>query len=168
MTIAQSLLTEFDEEMALTRKALERVPSDKGSWKPHEKSFPLGHLAQLISRMPSWLALIVKQPELDINPPAGERRFPGYSLETTETLLTGFDDGVEQARDALARTQDGDMSVPWRLKAGGHVVMDTTRIGMIRNTLNHIIHHRGQLTVYLRLIDVPVPSLYGPSADEKF
>ena len=167
MSIADSFLPEFDQEMASTRKALERVPSEKGAWKPHPKSFPLGHLAQLVARMPSWLVMTMKQTELDLNPPAGERKFPGYSLETTETLLRTFDEGVQGARAAIAGASDDDMTVPWSLKTGGTVVLTLPRQAMLRQTVNHLIHHRGQLTVYLRLVDVPVPAIYGPSADDQ-
>jgi len=167
MSLAQSLLPEFDQEMMLTRKTLERVPTDKGAWKPHPKSFSLGHLAQLVARMPAWLTLTVQQTELDLNPPAGERKFPGYSLETTETLLREFDDNIASARAAIAAASDSEFMVPWSLKVAGKTVLTLPRIGMVRNTMNHLIHHRGQLTVYFRLIDVPVPALYGPSADEK-
>ena len=167
MSIGESLLPEFDEEMSLTRKTLERVPSDKGAWKPHEKSFPLGHLAQLVSRLPSWLTLTVDRTELDLNPPDGKRQFSGYSLETTETLLKEFDANVVKARAAIAGASDADMRVPWSLKVGGHTVLTMPRVAMLRNTMNHMIHHRAQLTVYFRLLDVPVPALYGPSADER-
>ena len=167
MTMAQSLLPEFDQEMALTRKTLERVPTDRGAWKPHAKSFPIGHLAQLLSRMPTWLAMIMQETEIDINPPAEKRQFAGYSLENTEKLLAEFDEAVAKARAAIASGTDASFAEPWQLKAAGHVVMATTRSGMIRNTISHIVHHRGQMTVYLRLLDIPVPSLYGPSADER-
>ena len=166
MSIADSLLPEFDQEMASTRKALERVPSEKGAWKPHPKSFPLGHLAQLVARMPEWLVFTLKQTELDLNPPAGENKYPGYSLETTETLLRTFDDNVKRARAAIADASDDDLTVPWSLKSGGNVLVTMPRSAMLRQTINHLIHHRGQLTVYLRLVDVPVPSIYGPTADE--
>ena len=167
MTIGETMLSEFDYEMGLTRKTLERVPTHKGAWKPHEKSFPLGHLAQLVSRLPSWLTLTIERTELDLNPPDGKKQFAGYSLETTETLLKEFDDYVVKARAAIAKVSDKDMMVPWSLKVGGKTVVQMPRVAMLRNTMNHLIHHRAQLTVYFRLIDVPVPALYGPSADER-
>jgi uncharacterized damage-inducible protein DinB len=160
MTFAESLLPEFDQEMASTRKALERVPTDKGAWKPHPKSFPLGHLAQLIAGMPGWITNIATQTKLDLASSAG------YSLESTETLLATFDKLVVQARAAIANLKDEELSTPWSLMHGERVLLTMPRGPNIRSTLNHLIHHRGQLTVYLRLVDVPVPSMYGPTADE--
>ncbi len=160
MSIAETLLPEFDQEMATTRRLLERVPSEKGAWKPHAKSFSLGHLAQLVATMPGWLTNMVTQTELDL---AGQ---PGYSLESTDTLLTLFDKLVREAREALSATTDADFSVPWSLKHGERVLFTTPRGATVRSTINHLIHHRGQLTVYLRLVDVPIPSVYGPTADE--
>lgn len=160
MTFAESLLPEFDQEMATTRKALERVPTDKGAWKPHPKSFPLGHLAQLISGMPGWITSIATQTALDLS------SAEPYSLQSTETLLEKFDRNVAEARDAIARLKDEDLSVLWSLTRGDQVLFSVPRGPNIRSTVNHLIHHRGQLTVYLRLIDVPVPSIYGPTADE--
>jgi uncharacterized damage-inducible protein DinB len=160
MSIAETLLPEFDQEMATTRRLLERVPSDKGSWKPHPKSFSLGHLAQLVATMPGWLTNMVTRTELDL---AGS---PGYSLESTDTLLATFDRLVREAREALAAATDADFAVPWSLRHGERVLFTTPRGATIRSTINHLVHHRGQLTVYLRLVDVPIPSVYGPTADE--
>ena len=161
MSIAASLLTELDQEMATTRRLLERVPSDKGQWKPHPKSFALGHLAQLVSWMPGWIANTVSHTELDL------LTAPGYSFETTETLLAGFDQNVRDARAALQSAQDADFAVPWALKRGERVLMTAPRGAVVRMHISHLSHHRGQLTVYLRLIDVPIPSIYGPTADER-
>jgi len=161
MTIAGALLPEFDHEMATTRKVLERVPSAKGAWKPHQKSFPLGHLAQLVARMPGWITLTLLHTELDL------ATYPGYSLETTLTLLAEFDRHVREARAALAAASDADLSVPWTLRNGERVFMTMPRGVVVRNHINHLVHHRGQLSVYLRLLDVPVPSIYGPTADER-
>jgi uncharacterized damage-inducible protein DinB len=160
MSIAETLLPEFDEEMATTRRLLERVPSENGAWKPHPKSFPLGHLAQLVSWMPGWITNAVQETELDLS------SAPEYSLETTETLLANFDKNVAEARDAIASAADEDMAVSWSLKHGDRVVFTAPRGGVVRQTINHLIHHRGQLTVYLRLVDVPLPPIYGPTADE--
>ena len=160
MRIGQSLLPEFDEEMATTRRLLERVPSEKGQWKPHQKSFALGHLAQLVAWMPGWITNAVQQTELDLSS-AG-----GYTFEKTETLLALFDRNVREARAALAGASDQDLAVTWSLKHGKQVLFSMPRASVIRQTINHLIHHRGQLSVYLRLIDVPVPSIYGPTADE--
>jgi uncharacterized damage-inducible protein DinB len=160
MSFAETLLPEFDLEMASTRKAIERVPTDKGTWKPHPKSFSLGHLTQLVATMPGWLTNIATRPELDLAAGAG------YSLESTESLVSRFDKLVAEARTALGNLKDADVAASWSLKHGDRVLLTTTRGVTIRSTINHLVHHRGQLTVYLRLIDVPVPSMYGPTADE--
>lgn len=162
MSIGQGLLPEFDMEMATTRRLLERVPSEKGTWKPHEKSFPLGHLAQLLSWMPGWIATTLTSTELDL------ARGGGYSFETTETLLAEFDRNVQAAREALAAAKDADFGVPWSLKMGDRVLFTLPRGVVVRQHISHLVHHRGQLTVYLRLLDVPIPSIYGPTADEKW
>jgi uncharacterized damage-inducible protein DinB len=143
MRIADTLLPEFDQEMATTRRVLERVPSEKGEWKPHPKSFSLGHLTQL-----------------------NLGSYPGYSYEKTETLLKSFDKHVSESRKAIAAATDSDFAVLWSLKHGERVIFSMPRGPVVRQTINHLVHHRGQLTVYLRLIDVPVPSIYGPTADE--
>ena len=160
MGIAEGLLPEFDQEMATTRKLLERVPSDKGPWKPHPKSFPLGHLAQLVATMPGWVTKTLRDTEIDL------ATSPGYSFETTETLLGEFDRHVREAREALASARDTDFAVLWSLKHGARVLFTAPRGAVVRQTVNHLIHHRGQLSVYLRLNDVPLPSIYGPTADE--
>src|SRR5688572_2413683 len=160
MTIGKDLLPEFDQEMATTRRLLERVPSDKGAWKPHPKSFALGHLAQLIAGMPGWITNMTTTTELDLAAQSG------YSLERTETLVERFDKLVAEARAALVAAKESDFGVDWSLKHGDRVLFTSPRGVTIRQTVNHMIHHRGQLTVYLRLVDVPVPSIYGPTADE--
>src|SRR6266571_3577716 len=160
MTISATLLPEFDQEMTTTRRLLERVPSDKAKWKPHEKSFSLGHLAQLVSWMPGWITNTLRETELNL---AGA---PRYSYETTDTLVALFDKNVNEAREAIAASKDTDYTVNWSLKFGDRVVMTQPRGTVVRTHINHLIHHRGQLTVYLRLVDVPLPSIYGPTADE--
>lgn len=160
MTISASLLPEFDQEMATTRRVLERVPSDKGEWKPHAKSFPLAHLAQLVSGMPGWLINILKETSLDL------AQGGKYTIETTETLLGIFDKNVRGARAALEAATDADYDVTWSLTMGPKTLFTDTRRAVVRQTISHLVHHRGQLTVYLRLLDVPVPSVYGPTADE--
>ena len=161
MTIAESLLPEFDQEMATTRRLLERVPSDKAAWRPHRKSFPLGHLAQLLARMPGWLTSMLRNTEINL------ATSPGYSFETTPSLLAEFDRNVREARAALASAKDADFTVPWSLKHGDHVIMTMPRSAVVRTHINHLVHHRGQLSVYLRMNDVPLPSIYGPTADER-
>jgi uncharacterized damage-inducible protein DinB len=161
MSIADTLLPEFDQEMATTRRVLERVPTDKGQWKPHPKSFSLGHLAQLVAGMPSWIANTLQQTQLDL------ASYPGYTYEKTEDLVRTFDRHVTDARNALMSSKDSDYTVPWSLKHGDRVIFTMPRGPVVRTHINHLVHHRGQLTVYLRLVDVPVPSIYGPTADER-
>ena len=160
MRYGDDLLPEYDAEMATTRRLLERVPGERGSWKPHPKSFPLGHLAQLVARMPGWITQVLRETRLDLS--AGG----AYSLETTETLLKLFDDNVASARAAIAEATDDDVEVRWSLTMGDQVLYSGRRRAVVRQTINHLIHHRGQLTVYLRENDVPIPSIYGPTADE--
>jgi uncharacterized damage-inducible protein DinB len=162
MTIAAAFLAELEQEMPTTRKLLERVPSDKGEWKPHHKSFPLAHLAQLVATMPGWITKAVKG--IDINLAGG----PGYSFEKTDTLLGQFDKHVAEARAALSASKEADYALPWSLKMGEQVLLTLPRGVIVRQNINHLCHHRGQLTVYLRLLDVPIPSIYGPTADEKW
>lgn len=161
MTTSETLLPEFDEEMRTTRRVLERIPSGKGEWKPHVKSFPLGHLAQLVSWMPGWITNALEKTDLNLQGGAG------YSQESTATLLEGFDRNVREARAAIERAKESDYDVMWSLKMGDRVLMTAPRRAVVRQHINHLVHHRAQLTVYLRLLDVPVPSIYGPTADEK-
>jgi len=161
MSISDTLLPEFDQEMKTTRRLLERVPTDKGQWKPHEKSFSLGHLAQLVAWMPGWIAQTLRERALDLKGGAG------YSYESTDTLVKMFDENVKQAREAIRATKDKDYDVDWSLMFGDRTVFTQPRRDVVRQHINHLIHHRGQLTVYLRLIDVALPSIYGPTADER-
>ncbi len=161
MTLSETLLPEFDEEMRTTRRVLERVPGDNPDWKPHPKSFSIAHLAQLVAGMPGWLTNVVRNTELDL---AGG---PGYSNQTTSALLEVFDRNVREARAAIEQAKDSDYEVIWSLKMGDRSLASMPRRVVVRQTVNHLVHHRGQLTVYLRLLDVPVPSIYGPTADER-
>jgi len=160
MSYAETLLPEFDTEMATTRKLLERVPDENGTWKPHPKSFALGHLAQLLAWMPGWITNTLQQTELDLTSGSG------YSFESTETLLNVFDKNVQEAREAINAATEDSIAVPWSLKRGDQVFFTTPRAAVVRMHISHLIHHRGQLSVYLRLNDVPLPSIYGPTADE--
>ena len=162
MSIGQSLIAEFDQEMTTTRRVLERVPSEKGTWKPHEKSFSIGHLAQLVARMPGWIPMTVNHPKLDLS------QASAYSYETTDALLKDFDRNVREARDALSNVTDEQMHQPWALTMGDRTLMTLPRGVVVRQNINHLVHHRAQLTVYLRLLDIPVPSVYGPTADERW
>lgn len=155
-------LDEFDNEMDATRRLLERVPTEDGEWKPHEKSFPLGHLAQLVSWMPAWIASSLRDDAYDFEAAGVE-----YSFEPTETLLAELDRGAAEARSALEAVTGPALNEEWSLKAGDFVMFTAPRGAAARNHLSHLIHHRGQLTVYLRLLDVPLPKIYGPTADER-
>ena len=161
MSIGNALLPEFDQEMATTRRVLERVPGDKGEWKPHPRSFAVGHLAQLVAGMPGWITSALKQDALDL------AAAPRYTFEPTEKLVRVFDENVGKARAALAAATDKQFGETWSLKHGDRVLFSAPRAAIVRQNINHLVHHRGQLTVYLRLLDVPVPSIYGPTADEK-
>jgi len=161
MSIGTALLPEFDQEMAVTRRVLERVPSDKAEWRPHAKSFPIGHLAQLLSWMPGWIANAMTQTRLDLGTAAP------YTFEKTETLLAAFDRNVSEARAALEAAKDSDFDVIWSLGRGEQTFFQQPRRDIVRNTISHLVHHRGQMSVYLRLLDVPVPMIYGPTADER-
>jgi uncharacterized damage-inducible protein DinB len=163
--IAELLLAELEREATGTRRALERVPEGRNDWKPHEKSMPLGYLAGLVATMPGWAAAMIEQDELDVTA-AGENQTRTWS--TNRELLEAFDKALDKARKALGSTTDEHLMTSWKLLAGGHVVSEKTRYEAIRDgAFNHLAHHRGQLTVYLRLNNAPVPSLYGPTADEK-
>jgi uncharacterized damage-inducible protein DinB len=160
MTFAESMLPEFDQEMATTRRLLERVPGERMEWKPHPKSFSLGHLAQLVAWMPGWTTSMLREPAIDLAATAG------YSIETPEALLREFDRNVREGREAIAGVRDEELGAPWSLKRGATVLFTLPRGVVVRQHINHLIHHRGQLSVYLRLLDVAVPSIYGPTADE--
>jgi uncharacterized damage-inducible protein DinB len=166
MAIKESILPEFDHEMATTRKLLERVPEDKKDWQPHPKSMSLGRLSQHLATLPNWVQATMNQTELHMNPPDG----PAYTppeFESTASALATFDQNVKAGREAIAAAEDKDFMVPWTFKSSGHTIFTMPRVAVLRSFVtNHIIHHRGQLSVYLRLNDVPIPSIYGPSADE--
>jgi uncharacterized damage-inducible protein DinB len=166
MSITHTILPEFDHEMANTRKTLERVPDDKFSWKPHEKSMTLGGLSTHLANIPSWTAQTFDRTELDVAPPGS----PPYRLEeakSTADLLEAFDKNVTSARAALEAATDEQWKVKWSLLMTGKTIFTLPRTAVMRGfVMNHLIHHRAQLGVYLRLLDVPVPSIYGPSADE--
>jgi len=162
MSLSAALLPEFDQEMKSTRRLLERVPDGKGEWKPHPKSFPLAHLAQLVAMMPGWITQVLRNTRLDLS------QGRGYTTETTGTLLAVFDKNVSEAREAIAQAKDADYEVSWTLAMGERNLMTMPRAAVVRQTISHLSHHRGQLTVYLRMLDVPIPSIYGPTADEKW
>ena len=165
MAIAESILPEFDHETATTRTLLERVPAEKAEWQPHVKSMSLGKLAMHIANLPNWATITLERTEFDTNPPDGPRvTTPGY--ESGARLLQIYDANVSAARALLVRTTDGQFMVQWTLKSGGKTMFSMPRIAVFRSfVLNHAVHHRGQLSVYLRLLDVPIPNIYGPTAD---
>lgn len=166
MTIGQMMLGEFDQEMQNTRKTLERIPEDKWNWKPHDKSGTVGWLAGHIAMMPGWAAMTLQTENFDYAPVDG----PSYQppkIENKQDLLAEFDKNVAQTRAALANVSDAEIMKDWTLLGGGKPVFTMPRAACIRGmVMNHLIHHRGQLLVYYRLVGVPVPGLYGPSADE--
>lgn len=167
MSIADLLLPEYDNEVAITRKVLQEVPDDDPDWKPQEKAFSIAHLAQLVAGIPSWTGRITQGTELDIAPPGSEGQ-SAYSNQKTEKLLAEFDKNVVAGRAAIAKTSDADFQVPWHLKKGGETVLTMPRYAMLRSmVLNHLVHHRAQLGLYLRMLNRHVPSMYGPSGDEK-
>jgi len=161
LKLSDSLLAEFDQEMASTRRLLERVPGDRVEWRPHPRSFPLGHLALLVAWMPGWIANTLTRDSLDL------ATWPAYTFEPTDVLLATFDRNVRDAHAAIAATGDADFERPWSLKRGEQVLFTAPRAPVVRNHISHLVHHRGQLTVYLRLLDVPLPQLYGPTADDR-
>ena len=165
MKLTDLFLSELDREAPRTRRALQHVPQGKDEWAPHPKSMPLGRLAGLVATMPSWITLILNQDELDLTPPPGSGQ---YQQPAPGTLAEALDGHVTKARESLSRTNDDFLlSTKWRLRAHGQVVMDEPRHVVLRDTLNHLAHHRGQLTVYLRLCGQTVPAIYGPSADDQ-
>lgn len=162
MALIDALLPEFDHEMTTTRKLLERVPDEKFDWKPHAKSFSLGALATHLATLPTWGAETLSRSEIDIG--TGQ---PPAALPSKAEVMATFDRNVAATRAALAGRSDADFTAIWTLKRDGHTLFSMPKSVVWRSfVLNHLVHHRGQLSVYLRLLDVPVPSIYGPSADE--
>lgn len=166
MKMTELFLADIGREAAPTRRGLERVPEGSNDWKPHEKSMPLGYLATLVATIIGWIDMIVKQDGIDFNPPGGPKYKP-KEMTTSRELVEALDASVAKAREALASTTDEHLMTLWKYMVAGRVVGEQPRHIAIRDgALNHLAHHRGQLTVYLRLNGVPVPSIYGPSADE--
>ena len=165
MTLIDLFTAELQREAPRTRRTLEAVPAGRDDWKPHARSMPLARLAGLVASMPSWVSLIIERDELNLTPPPGQGQFQQPSIET---LVSTHDTLVAQALESLARTNDDFLyTTNWKLIAGGQVVMEQPRHIVLRDTLNHLAHHRGQLTVYLRLLEQKVPAIYGPSADDQ-
>jgi uncharacterized damage-inducible protein DinB len=166
MAIKDMFLPEFDQEMTTTRKTLERIPEDKLGWKPHEKSMPLGRLAGHVAELAGWAVPTLLQDSLDFAPP-GQPPFQPTIATSQKQVLEIFDKNRDESRRAIAGTSDPEFMKNWSLLRAGKVLMTMPKIAVLRSfCINHVIHHRAQLGVYLRLNNIPVPSSYGPSADE--
>jgi uncharacterized damage-inducible protein DinB len=166
MKLTEFFLAQLERDATSTRLALQRVPEGHNDWKPHPKSMPLGYLAALCATMPSWIVSMVKQDEFDMASPAASR-FKPMEWSSRKELLEALDRAVAEAREALQKTNDEHLLTNWRFMVGGHVATENPRHVMIAESVfSHLAHHRGQLTVYLRLNEASVPALYGPSADE--
>jgi uncharacterized damage-inducible protein DinB len=165
MPIAQALLPEFDHEMALTRTVLERIPEVKVAFRPHPKSWTLGELGMHLANLPVWAVFTLTQSELDLAPPGGPA-FTSPKFESAAATLQAFDENIAKARALIAAASDADLMTMWSLKRGGAAIFSLPRAAVLRSmVLSHMIHHRGQLTVYLRMCDVPLPPIYGRTAD---
>lgn len=166
MPISQALLPEFDHEMANTRKTLERVPDEKFSWQPHGKSMTMGRLSSHLADIPGWIEHTLAHESIDVNPPDGEHQQPNQCATRAE-VLKRFDENVAKGRKSIESASDEQWMKTWSLLNGGKTMFTLPKVAVLRGfVMNHSIHHRAQLGVYLRLNDVPVPSIYGPSADE--
>ena len=166
MTMREWFLTELESEAAKSRRVLEQVPDGKRDWKPHEKSMPFGYLSDLVANIFSWIGFAITMDELDIAPKDGPKYKPA-PLNTAAEFVAALDKAVAQAREALEKTTDAHLETPWRLLTGGNLALEQPRLHVIRDAFLHSAHHRGQMTVYLRLLGAKVPALYGPSADDR-
>jgi uncharacterized damage-inducible protein DinB len=165
MKLKEFLRSELDREVERSRRALQEVPASKYDWKPHEKSMIFGYLVNMVATMPSWITMQITQDELDVAPAEGSK-MEQKRLDTSEALIEALDKSAGDARSAFEKTSDEHLMTSWRLLARGNVVMEAPRHEMIQDTVNHWAHHRGQMTVYLRLMGAKVPAIYGPSADD--
>lgn len=161
ITFAQAFAMELDQEVPATRKCLERIPFEKSGWKPHEKSMNLGYLSFLVAEIPLWIKHMILETEIDFV------TFPHQKPASAAELVRHFDENVEGAKKALLGVTNGALGEMFHLKANGQTVYSASKRANIESTINHLVHHRGQLTVYMRLNDIPVPSIYGPSADDR-
>jgi hypothetical protein len=166
MTMTEWFLAELESEAGKSRRVLEQVPSGKRGWKPHERSMELGYLSDLVANIFSWVGMAITMNELDIAPKDGPTYKPA-PLNTPAELVAALDKAVGQAREALQGTTDAHLATSWRLLAAGQLAFEQPRHQVIRDTFLHSAHHRGQMTVYLRLLGSKVPSVYGPTADDK-
>jgi hypothetical protein len=166
MTMTEWFLAELESEAAKSRRVLEHVPAGRRAWKPHERSMELGYLADLVANIFSWVGMAITMNELDVAPKDGPKYKPA-PLDTPADLVAALDKAVAQAHEALQKTTDDYLATPWRLLAAGQLAFEQPRHQVIRDTFLHSAHHRGQMTVYLRLIGSKVPSVYGPTADDQ-
>ncbi len=166
MDLTEYLRAQLDREVERSQRALEQAPEGKYDWKPHEKSMIFGYLANMVATIPTWIVMQVNQDELDIAPASGSS-MEQKRLDSNADLVAALEKSAADARAAFEKTSDEHLKTSWRLLARGEVVMEAPRFEMIQDTINHWIHHRGQMTVYLRLMGAKVPALYGPSADDK-
>jgi uncharacterized damage-inducible protein DinB len=166
MKVTEYLLEELNREVERSRRALQEVPEGKYDWKPHEKSMILGYLADMVATIPQWIVMEINQNELDVAPEGGSN-FQREKKETSAALVKALDESAAAARAAFEKTSDEHLNTKWKLLAKGNVVMEAPRYEMIQDTISHWSHHRGQLTVYLRLLDAKVPAIFGPSADDQ-
>ena len=166
MKLTDFLRAEMDREVDRSRRALEQAPEGKYDWKPHERSMAFGYLANMVATIPMWITMQISQDELDIAPKDGSK-FEQKRLDSSAELMDALDKAAAGAREALDKTTDEHLMTNWQLKAGGKVVAEAPRHEMIQDSLLHWAHHRGQMTVYLRLLGAKVPAIYGPSADDK-
>ena len=166
MKLTEFLREELDREVERSRKALAEVPAGKYDWKPHERSMIFGYLADMVATIPMWIQMEIERDELDVAPPKGQE-MKREKHASSEELIKALDQAATGARAALAETTDEHLQTNWKLLASGNVVLEEQRYVMIQDTINHWAHHRGQMTVYLRLMGAKVPALYGPSADDQ-
>jgi uncharacterized damage-inducible protein DinB len=166
MKMTEWFLAELESEAAKSRRVLEQMPAGKRGWKPHERSMELGYLSDLVATIPSWVGMAITLDELDIAPKDGPKHAPA-PLNTSAELIAALDKAAGQAREALQKTTDAHLETSWRLLAGGQIALEQPRHHVIRDTFLHSAHHRGQMTVYLRLLGAKVPSVYGPTADDR-
>ena len=166
MKLTDLFLAQLEGEAARTRRTLERVPEGRDDWKPHEKSMIFGYLANMVATIPMWITMEINQDELDVAPAPGESKMEQKRMDTSAEWTGALDKAAAGARSAFEQTTDEHLKTNWKLLARGQVVMEAPRFEMIQDTINHWAHHRGQMTVYLRLLGAKVPAIYGPSADD--
>jgi uncharacterized damage-inducible protein DinB len=166
MVMTKFFTDQLDREVAASRKVLERVPEGRDDWKPHERSMAMGYLAALVAQMPAWIAMMLTSTELNLDDKDARGKFQAQASESSKALLKLAEDSAEKAKSALSSATEDDLNVVWSLKMHGKTLNSGPRHQQIADAFTHLAHHRGQLTVYLRLNEIPVPAIFGPSADE--